>query len=181
MGRRLSQVALFLALTGTAVAAPLVTGAVIKDETVTGRDVKRGSLARRHLAAGVRLPRGPRGGPGPPGPQGPTGPEGSEFMSARVRYLRVSADGTSEHGAPAVPHPAPGVYCLTTRVGGWVDVVSTSLDQAQRATVVAYGAGRPAETPCADGTTARVTIDAPGTAGLDDGPFVFVTKDDDAG
>jgi hypothetical protein len=179
---RLSHVALFLALTGTAAAAPLVTGAMVENGTLTGRDVKRGSLGRGDLAVGVRLPRGPRGLPGDPGPPGPQGPDAPDGPSARVQYLRVNADGTPAdpyNRRITVAHAGTGVYCLTSDPAGWVDVVSTNFDEAQRAAVVVYANGAAAAEPCAPGTTAQVTIDSPASAGLDDGPFVFVARDDD--
>jgi hypothetical protein len=181
MRGRLAHVALFVAFTGTAAAAPLVTGAMVKDGTVTGRDVKRGSLGRSDLATGVRMPRGPRGRPGDAGPPGPQGPENPGAPTARVQSVRVNSDGTPSdpYGRIKVVHPETGVYCLRSDPAGWADVVSTNFDEAQRAAVVVYAKGEAAAEPCEPGTTAQVTIDSPASAGLDDGPFVFVTRDDD--
>jgi hypothetical protein len=100
-----------------------------------------------------------------------------------VYYVEVRADGTPEHpyGVLKVAHPATGVYCLTGHRFRWVDVTSKSVDEAQRAAVLAYAEGQAPEAPCDSGTTARVTIDAPGSPGLDDGPFLFVgSRDADA-
>jgi type VI protein secretion system component Hcp len=74
----MSTTALVLALSGTATAtaAVLVTGAMIKDETVTSADVKNGSLKAKDFAKG-QLPTGAAGPEGEPGETGPAGPEGS--------------------------------------------------------------------------------------------------------
>jgi proline racemase len=68
------------------------------------------------------------------------------------------------------------VYCLSLARSRWVDVTSTSVDEAQHAAAVAYPEGKAPDAPCGSGTTARVTIDAPGSPGLDDGPFLFVSR-----
>jgi hypothetical protein len=90
-----------LALTGTATAAALVTGAQIKNNTVASVDlknnsagsvdilnnslksidVKDGSLLAADFAAG-QLAGGPAGPVGPAGPQGPPGPQGSPGLAA---------------------------------------------------------------------------------------------------
>jgi len=92
LGRHTTAVAylaLFAALGGSAYAATKITGANIKDGTVTGRDVKNRSLgvaklspaavsalARAQGADGSQGPKGDRGEPGPSGPAGPAGPQG---------------------------------------------------------------------------------------------------------
>lgn len=70
--------ALVLATGGTATASALITGARIKDGTVTTQDIKDHTLTAADLAAGtVRVgPRGLPGQPGQPGPAGATGPAG---------------------------------------------------------------------------------------------------------
>jgi hypothetical protein len=87
-----ATLALFFALTGTAVAGGklLITGADVKNHSLTGADVKHRSLTLRHLTASTRArlagPRGPRGlagtrgdkgDAGPSGAQGPAGPQGA--------------------------------------------------------------------------------------------------------
>jgi Collagen triple helix repeat (20 copies) len=84
-----AYLALFATLGGSAYAAASITGASIKDGTVTGRDIKNRSLganklspaALRALAGGQGQPGSPgsngdRGEPGPAGPAGPTGEPG---------------------------------------------------------------------------------------------------------
>lgn len=58
-------------------AAATITGANIKDETITTKDVKNRSLRAIDFASG-QLPRGPRGATGRTGATGPDGPEGVE-------------------------------------------------------------------------------------------------------
>lgn len=94
-------VALFVALSGTSYAEPvrsaaakLVSGAQVRNESLTGADIKNGSIGTRELApsilsqvtrgaqvgssgaAGAQGPAGPAGPAGPQGERGPTGPQG---------------------------------------------------------------------------------------------------------
>jgi hypothetical protein len=91
-----ATLALFFALTGTAVAggALLVTGADVKDRSLTGADIRRGSLglatlspeARARLtgAAGPAGAQGAKGEPGAPGAPGAQGPAGAGVTTATV-------------------------------------------------------------------------------------------------
>ena len=70
-------VALFVAFSGTATAALVMTGKDIKDGTITGKDVKNRSLGTRELSkkAISSLKRHAQGGEqGAAGPAGPAGP-----------------------------------------------------------------------------------------------------------
>jgi hypothetical protein len=77
-----AMVALFVALTGTTVAATtkLITGKQIANSSITGLDVKNKSLTPKDFKGSVRGPRGLRGltgaagATGPQGIQGPAGP-----------------------------------------------------------------------------------------------------------
>jgi hypothetical protein len=72
----ISLIALFVALSGTAVAAKgLITSAGIKDGTIQGIDVKNKSLTPADFSGSVR---GPQGAPGPQGPQGVPGTPGAK-------------------------------------------------------------------------------------------------------
>ena len=89
-----AMVALFVALSGTAVAttSALITGAQIKNNSIAGIDVKNNSIAgidvkNKSLTAkdfkgsvrgapGSVGPQGPKGDTGAPGPQGAQGPQG---------------------------------------------------------------------------------------------------------
>lgn len=76
----IAMLALFVALTGTAVAttSALVTGTQIKNDSITGADVRNKSLTPRDFRGSVRGPRGLTGSAGPSGPQGLTGAQGSQ-------------------------------------------------------------------------------------------------------
>ena len=63
--------ALFLAVSGTATAAKLITGKNIARSTITGKHVKDHSLSSADFRGSVA------GAPGPQGPQGPAGPKGA--------------------------------------------------------------------------------------------------------
>jgi Collagen triple helix repeat (20 copies) len=72
-----AMLALFVALTGTAVAttSALITGNQIKNSSITGADVKNKSLRPIDFSGSVR---GARGAAGPAGPQGPQGSQGAQ-------------------------------------------------------------------------------------------------------
>jgi hypothetical protein len=75
-----AMLALFVALTGTAVAttSAVITGKQIKNNSITGADVKNKSLTPRDFKGSVRGPRGLRGPAGPQGAQGPQGTQGAQ-------------------------------------------------------------------------------------------------------
>ena len=70
-----AMLALFVALTGTAVAttSALIGSAQIRNNSITGLDVKNRSLRPIDFRGSVRGPRGLRGLTGPAGPTGPPG------------------------------------------------------------------------------------------------------------
>jgi type VI protein secretion system component Hcp len=72
-----ASLCLFILLGGSAYAAITVTGKNVKDGSLTSDDVKNGSLLKKDFKDG-QLPRGPAGPQGPPGPQGPQGPAGAQ-------------------------------------------------------------------------------------------------------
>jgi hypothetical protein len=76
----MATIAVFLALGGVAVAAGKIGGGAIKDHSLTGRDIKKGSIP---LSALKRIPEGKAG------PAGPAGADGSALA-----YAHVNADGT---------------------------------------------------------------------------------------
>jgi hypothetical protein len=73
--------ALFAATSGTAVAAKLITGKQIANNSIAGADVKNGSLQSKDLSADARAAlagaTGPQGSQGPAGPAGPKGADGA--------------------------------------------------------------------------------------------------------
>jgi hypothetical protein len=75
-----AMLALFVALTGTAVAttSALITGKQIKNNSITGADIKNKSLGIADLASKARGARGARGAAGPPGPAGAAGAPGAK-------------------------------------------------------------------------------------------------------
>jgi hypothetical protein len=75
-----AMLALFVALTGTAVAttSALITGRQIANGSITGLDVKNRSLTPRDFRGSVRGPRGLRGLPGAAGVAGAAGAKGDK-------------------------------------------------------------------------------------------------------
>jgi len=84
----LGIVAVVLAGSTGAFAAAKITGAQIKDNTITGRDIKNRSIGTADLSrAAARALKGEPGPAGPPGPQGvpgPAGPAGPNVVSKLV-------------------------------------------------------------------------------------------------
>jgi hypothetical protein len=68
--------ALFAATSGTAVAAKLITGKQIANNSIGGADVKNGSLQAKDLSAKARAAL--QGAAGPQGATGPAGPKGAD-------------------------------------------------------------------------------------------------------
>jgi hypothetical protein len=73
------MIALFVALSGTAVAttSALITGAQIKNNSISGVDIKNKSLTPTDFRGSVRGPAGPAGATGATGPAGPIGATGT--------------------------------------------------------------------------------------------------------
>ncbi len=108
-----AMVALFVALTGTAVAttSALITGAQIKNSSITGADIKNRSLTPTDFRGSVRGARGlagavgPIGPPGTPGQQGPAGPG--------AQWATVSSTGT-------IVRQSGGITAVKQQTGGYV-------------------------------------------------------------
>ena len=106
-----ATLALFFALSGTAVAGAklLISGANVKNHSLTGVDIKNGSLGLRTLSlvartrlkgtsgpAGATGQQGPQGSQGPAGQQGPAGPQGATGSQGAtgVGVTTATASGT---------------------------------------------------------------------------------------
>lgn len=101
----ISLIALFVALSGTAVAGTgLITGAQIKDHSIGYNDLNAVTVNR---LKGARGPAGPSGPAGEPGPAGAAGVAGG-FNPAKVSYVTsaVTALGSAAVGTASVECPA---------------------------------------------------------------------------
>jgi len=120
-------VALLVAMSGSAVAASLITSKQIKDGTIQVKDISK--TARTQLAA-----KGASGVPGPQGPQGPAGLAGAQGEKGdtgtqgergaqgapgeAVAYANVKGDGTIEPGQSKgisnamIDRTTEGVFCF---------------------------------------------------------------------
>lgn len=99
-GTVIACVALVVACTGTATAATLITGAQIKNNSVTTKDVKNKSLRAGDFKPGA-LPRGPAGTAGATGPQGPQGTQGTQGLQggpglSALEYVYATTPTNSE-------------------------------------------------------------------------------------
>ena len=124
LGKALALVMLLVLVgAGSATAAKMITGKEIADRTITGVDVKKGTLKANHLTAGAQTSL--KGATGPAGPQGPAGPAGAAGAVGPAgkdggpnRYAEVSAAGVLQEDVrnidqTQVDHPAAGQYCFT--------------------------------------------------------------------
>lgn len=108
-----ASIALFAALGGTSYAAITVTGAQVRDNSLSGRDVRNSSLTGRDvrdqslLAQDFKqgqLPAGPQGTPGAPGPKGDTGAKGDQGEPG-LAYLTGSLAAPITPNAGGSSHP----------------------------------------------------------------------------
>ena len=119
----IAAVILTLSLSGGAMAAKLITGKQIKDNSVASADIKNGSLKTTDLSAGAISdlqstgPAGPQGDVGPAGPQGDAGAVGAAGAAGApglVRaYARVLATTvTLQSGGITSNVPSTGLTCV---------------------------------------------------------------------
>jgi hypothetical protein len=182
-------IALILAMSGSAVAGSLITGAQIKNGTIQLKDIN--SKARKALR-GKTGPAGPRGATGPTGPAGPaggggggggavgpTGPAGP--AGSGVGYATVSSSGGVSSALNVTsanvtkPASTTGFYCFHglsfTPHNAQVTLVEPfpvgeTLGIAPRVVLGTIDAGF----SCPSGTQALVTI-RKDAGGLEDHPF----------
>jgi hypothetical protein len=127
----LSVVAIVLACAGSATAGSLITGRQIKDNSVTGADLRDGTVRTRDLAAplqpragtpGPAGPAGPKGDAGPAGAPGPAGPQGAPGLSG----YEVVHGPTVDSGAG----PRGDMQAIATCPAGKVPIGGGGVDSA---------------------------------------------------
>ena len=105
-----ATLALFLALTGTAVAGAklLITGANVKNHSLTGVDIKNGSLGPETLSPAARMSLkgslGPAGATGPQGQQGNPGPAGQQGQAGSQGATGVGVTSATVTGTDATDY-----------------------------------------------------------------------------
>lgn len=122
-----AMVALFAALSGTAVAttSALITGNQIKNNSITGADVKNKSLTPRDFRGSVRGPRGLRGltgatgATGAPGATGATGAQGLQGIQGQQGPEGPFPSGDMPPGKSIRGHYAVGA---TGPAFGWTAI-----------------------------------------------------------
>ena len=96
----MATVAVFIALGGTSWAAVKITGANVKNGSLTGKDIRDRSIAPRDLKKKLTGKRGPVGTPGPRGTAGPAGPQGERgpsfatFVNGAPKFLEGNSPET---------------------------------------------------------------------------------------
>jgi hypothetical protein len=115
-------IAVVVAMSGSAYAASKITGAQIKDGTITSADIRNHSLKATDLSGGVV--RGAQGPMGPAGPSGPSGPAGlpgvSGIQTVESPHISLVPGGFSPSGW--VAQCPPGKVVIGT---GWDTSVAT--------------------------------------------------------
>ena len=92
------------ATAGAEAAAQLITGKQIKNSSVTGADVRDGSLTKVDFSGSIAGPRGPVGPEGPEGTQGPAGPKGATGATGATGAAGApGADGAQGPQGPQGP------------------------------------------------------------------------------
>ena len=107
-------IALFAALGDMAIAHPgLITGAQIKDRSLTLKDLSRGTVAALRGKAGPAGPPGARGPAGPPGVQGLTGATGPPGPAGGFDLAKISQVVGPTTTAQPAPNALTGMpaYC----------------------------------------------------------------------
>jgi hypothetical protein len=103
-GTVIACIAVVVACTGTATAASLITGAQIKNNSVTTKDVKNKSLRAGDFKPSdlqrIRGLPGVAGAAGPQGPQGAQGPAGKQGLPGLSGLQRVSDSTPSNSDSP---------------------------------------------------------------------------------
>jgi Collagen triple helix repeat (20 copies) len=116
-------IALVVAMSGTAVAASLITSKQIKDGTIQVKDISKSARATLAKPAaglpGAQGPAGPAGEAGAQGAKGDTGAQGDKGAAGEaVAYANVKGDGTIEPGQSKgitndmIDRTAEGVFCF---------------------------------------------------------------------
>jgi Collagen triple helix repeat (20 copies) len=104
-------IALFVALSGNAVAGVLITGAQIKDHSIGFVDLSSSAAAKLKGAPGAPGPQGAKGDTGAQGPAGQIGPQGAKGDSgAAGPQGPAGPQGIHGEGGPAGPAGAPGKF-----------------------------------------------------------------------
>lgn len=116
----MSTIAVFIALGGTSYAAVVVTGSNVRDESLTGRDVRNGSLGLLDIESRARAAlRGQAGPAGANGRDGQTGPVGGQgFAGAAGATGPSGLTGATGAAGPSGDRGADGAPGIIWR-GEW--------------------------------------------------------------
>ena len=122
--------ALFVASSGTAVAAKLITGKQVANNSIASIDVKNGSLQTKDLSAKARASlKGAAGQPGAQGPAGPAGPKGADGAAGAPgmsgREVVVEATATNSDAEKSALATCPDGKRV---VGGGANVFPNDVD-----------------------------------------------------
>jgi hypothetical protein len=119
-GMVLGTVAVVFACTGSATAGSLITSGKIKDGTIRGRDIKKGTITTDRLASSVRRQLLKTGTPGPAGPKGEKGDTGA--TGATGPTLQASPPQKGDTGPAGKDGANPATLVASSGDAGWAFV-----------------------------------------------------------
>lgn len=139
-GTVIACIALVVACTGSATAATLITGAQIKNNSVTTKDVKNKSLKAGDFKPG-QLPRGPAGAQGATGAQGAQGVQGAPGLSDLEEVSGGTAYNSESPKDATISCPAgkTAIDASVNIVGGKSGSSPTALQEVVLDTLGTYG------------------------------------------
>lgn len=111
-------IALVVSMSGTAVAAKLITGKQIRNRTITRVDISKGTIRGLEGLDGID---GLDGAPGPQGPQGPAGPNWSVTPVGASYTLGPGAVDIVDASCPAGQSAISGGWYTNASGGAFVD------------------------------------------------------------
>src|SRR3954449_5181986 len=113
-GMILGVIAVVFACSGSAFAGSLITSGKIKDGTIRGRDIKKGTITSDRLASSVRKELLKAGKPGPAGAKGDTGAPGSTGAT-----VQGSAPQKGDSGPAGKDGANPATVVANSGDAGW--------------------------------------------------------------
>lgn len=136
-----SLLALFVALGGSAYAAVTISGRNVKNGSLTSADIKNRSLLSKDFKRG-QLPAGPRGAPGATGASGPRGAAGKAATTA-FAYIREPFPAVNQRAAILYGR---GVSAVTDPDGNNAYTLTFNRSLAGCVVQAMPGAGNPSDT-----------------------------------
>src|SRR5215216_4510218 len=115
----ISLLALFVALGGIAGAAATIGTKQLKNNSVTSKKIKNGTIKQGDL--GFKVSGGAQGPAGPPGPPGTNGTNGSARAYGEITASAPFFDAARSKNVASVTNPSTGTFCVTFTAAAGID------------------------------------------------------------